>query len=193
MVRVTFARMDENYDDLHYLCERYYGLIWKHYMFQVSCITREDYERMQQAIVGYTQETYEQHMTRLTQGIPHDVNVMLRHMRSFLQKYVAFQEPRYADMIEKMGEKMRSDRNAFKMQALEILKEGAQANEANEGQVQAEELSQHPPLFETYVGPSHFVLPTYCNPLMTCFYSLLFVCFAGFQAQDIDQSVSSGQ
>jgi len=172
-------------DALQEVAERYYELVWSHYMFQVSCITREDYERMQQAVPGYINESYDQHMARLTQGIPHDVNVMIGHIRTFLQKYVEFQDPRYADGMEKMGENLRKDKELFKMKALEILKEGQQTEEET-GAKRAEELSHHPPLFETYVGPAHFVLPTYCNPLMTCFYSLLFSLFALFQAQDID-------
>jgi hypothetical protein len=183
--------MEKGPDDLQLLSERYYELVWKHYMFQVSCITREDYGRMQALIPGYTEESYDQHTARLVQGIPNDISVMVGHIRDFLEKYVEFQEPRYADKIEEMGERMRSDKEKFKMQALEILKEGSSVT-GDDGR-KPEELGHHPPLFETFVGPAHFVLPTYCNPLMTCFYSLLFVCYAGFQQQDIDQSIPSGQ
>lgn len=180
----------EEPDDLQLLCERYYELVWRHYMFQVSCITREDYTHIQQAIPGFTSETYEEHMARVTQGIPHDVGVMIGHIRSFLAKYVEFQDSRYPETIEKMSEMMRADRERFKMEALQHLKDGSVNGEDGRP---PESLSQHPPLFETYIGPAHFVLPTYCNPLMTCFYTLLFVCYAGFQQQEIDQSIPSGQ
>jgi hypothetical protein len=177
-------------DDLQILSERYFDLIWKDYMFQVSCITREDYERMQQVIPGYIDESYEEHMSRLTQGIPHEVSVMVKQIRAFLEKYVEFQDSRYAEAIEQMGEKIRSDKEKYKLRALELLKEGAVEGE---GGRRGESLSQHPPLFETFVGPAHFVLPTYGNPLMTCFYSLLFPLFSIFQSQDVDQSIPSGQ
>ena len=178
-------------EKLQEIAERYYELVWSHYMFQVSCITREDYDRMQQVVPGYINETYNEHMARLTQGIPNDVNVMVGHIRTFLAKYVEFQDPRYADGMEKMGENLRKDKELFKMKALKILKEGYLEQES--GARKAEELDQHPPLFETYIGPAHFIIPTYCNPMMTCLYSLLFSLFGLFQAQDIDQSTPSGQ
>ena len=189
-------------DELQLLAERYYELVWKLYMFQVSCITREDYSRMQEHIPGYIDESYDQHTSRLVKGIPNDITVMIGHIRSFLEKYVEFQEPRYPDKVEQMVERMRSNKEQFKMQALQTLKEQAESEiaaadaaelEGRPAPRKAEDLDEHPPLFETYVGPAHFVLPTYCNPLMTCFYSVVFVCYAGFQQQDIDQSIPSGQ
>lgn len=182
--------MEQEKSEIRLIAERYFDLVWRHYMFQVRCITREDYTRIQDAIPEFTSETYEEHMARVTQGIPHDVSVMVAHIEAFLSKYVEFQDERYPDMIEKMTEKMRADRERFKMEALEHLKSTC-TTEGGSGT--AESLLQHPPLFETYVGPAHFVLPTYCNPLMTCLYGLLFVCYAGFQQQDMDQSLPSGQ
>lgn len=171
------------------LAERYYETVWRHYMFQVSCITREDYGRMQAAIPGYAGESYDEHMSRLVQGIPNDVSIMIGHICTFLETHVEFQSPRYLNKIEEMGAMMRSDVEKFKMQAFEILlKQSATQNNETQPRVEAHppRMEAHPPLFEVSVGPAHFVLPTYCNPLMTCFYSLIFVCFAGFQRETVD-------
>lgn len=122
-------------------------------------------------------------MKRLVQGIPHDASRIVRHISQFLEKYVEFAKPGYAQMIEKLIELILSDPEKHKQAALDAL--NAQFLTRDPDALIPEELPGHPPLFETTVGGQNFVLPTYGNPLMTALYSLLFVCFSQFQKFEI--------
>ena len=51
-----------------------------------TLLTRENYQRIQEEI-GFP-ETYEQHMSRLTHGIPNDASRMVKQIMVFINKYV---------------------------------------------------------------------------------------------------------
>jgi hypothetical protein len=169
--------------------EELYKLVWNYYMFQISCITREDYERMQQS-VGYT-ENYLQHMKRLTHGIPNDASRMVRHIMRFLTDYPEFQEEKYSHTITRMIDGLKSNPEAHKLRALEALMK--HISEREPGERSSEEITAHPPLFETMIGTKKFVLPTYGNPMMTALYSLLFVCFAKFAYAEMEAENPAGE
>jgi hypothetical protein len=158
-------------------------------MQQIEYIKRDDYVIMQHTI-GYA-ETYEQHMSRLVEGIPHNPRVMVNHIANFLLEYVEFKDQKYQDKIEQVIESVRNNREGHKRKALNILiKQNADRDSDFPGST---EMDHHPPLFELHMGSQQITLPTYGNPMMTALYSLLFLSFAHFQQLEIDQSISSGQ
>lgn len=169
--------------------KRLYEAIWAYYMFQVSCITPEDYAHMQKEI-GY-KESYAQHMKQLVQGIPNDSRVMVQCIAQFLAEYVEFQDAKYCEKIEELVEVIHANREVYKRRAFEILcaqcakqkEENAEnvENVENAENVENGENVGHPALFELDLGGKKIVLPTYCNPMMTALYSRLFVCFLHFQ------------
>lgn len=169
--------------------EELYKLTWGYYMFQVSSITKEDYGRMQEQI-GYP-ETYDQHMRRLTQGIPNDASQMVRHIMRFLTDYPEFQDEKYVKTITKLIDGLRADPETHKLKALDALLKQL-ADRDPDARV-PEDLSAHPPLFETEIGNRKFVLPTYGNPMMTALYSLLFVCFARFAFAEVETAAPAGE
>jgi hypothetical protein len=166
------------------IAERLYELGWEYYLYQVSCITKENYIVLQEEI-GYP-ESYEDHIKRLVQGIPSDASRMVRQLSLFLDRYIEFKDPKYPEMIEKLIEMIRSDPERHKQAALDALKHQF-ATRDPDARI-AEELPSHPPLFQTQVGAQSFVLPTYGNPLFTALYSLLFVCFSRFANIEVKAS-----
>lgn len=169
--------------------EELYKLAWGYYMFQVSSITREDYERMQES-VGYS-ESYEQHMARLTHGIPNDASRIVRHIELFLIEYPEFQDEKYPRTIEKLMEGLKNDPETHKLKALQTLMK--QIEDRDPDARVEEEMSAHPALFETEIANRKFILPTYGNPMMTALYSLLFVCFARFLFAEADIERAAGE
>ena len=162
--------------------KRLYRLAWRHYMFQVGCIERDDYARLQE-LVGYP-ESYEEHMGALTCGIPHDSRVMVDHIERFLSEYVEFQDEKYSDKIEEMIERLHRNKEQHKRNALERLMKENEENGADDRQSLASSSQRHPPLFEIELAAGKLItLPTYGNPMMTALYSLLFVCFVLFSAE----------
>ena len=159
---------------------RLYELAWEYYMYQVGCLTRENYAYMQTQ-VGYP-ETFEEHTKRLFQGIPDDTSRMVQQIKRFITEYVAFQDPKYCDRIAFLIERLRADPRRHQEAAMQALM--AQFKDRDPEARVPEDLPAHPPLFETTIGAQQFVLPTYGNPMMTALYSLLFVCFERFQAEE---------
>lgn len=171
------------------IAKRLFELTWQHYMQQIESIQRDDYVAMQSAI-GYP-ETYEKHMARLVDGVPHNPRIMVTHIANFITQYIEFQDPKYAAKIEQVIESVRNNREAHKQKAFEIL---MQQNAERDPTIPVStEIDFHPPLFELTLGTQQITLPTFGNPMMTALYSLLFLSFAHFQNTEIDQSVSSGQ
>lgn len=168
-------------DTEHDAAKRLYEVAWDYYMYQASCITRDDYKLMQEKI-GYP-ETFEQHQKRLLEGIPNDVSKMVQQIQKFIDQYVIFKEPKYANRIELLIEKLRNDPARHKEAAFQALL--SQFKDRDPEAAIPDELPAHPPVFDITIGGMQISLPTYGNPMMTALYSLLFVCFERFQAEEI--------
>lgn len=140
-------------------------------MFQVACIRADDYKVMQSQI-GYT-ESYEEHIALLTDGIPHNVRTMVEHIDGFLNTYPLFRDPVYVEYFKQLNENLQRDPETHKRRALQILIE----NNADKPEGPPPPPAQHPPLFEKTIQGQSFVLPTFCNPIMTSLYSILFTVF----------------
>lgn len=143
-------------------------------MNNCALLTADNYRRIQEEI-GFP-ETYEQHMSRLTHGIPNDASRMVRQIVVFINKYPVFKEPVYPMMIGMLLEKVRRDPGVYIAAAFQALVDANAGRDPDE--IASEDLPSHPPLFETQVGTETITLPTFGNPMMTALYSLLFVCFA---------------
>jgi hypothetical protein len=159
---------------------RLYRLAWDYYMHQATCITRDDYKVLQEKI-GYP-ETFEEHQKRLLQGVPTNTSKMVEQIKRFIDQYVVFKESRYADRIELLIETIKKDPVKHKQAAFHALL--SQFKDRDPEAEIPEDLPAHPPLFEMNLGNIPIVLPTYGNPMMTALYSLLFVCFQHFLAED---------
>lgn len=159
------------------IAKNLYKAIWSHYMFQISCIGPDDYAHMQSEI-GYL-ETYEQHMKQLVSGIPHDTRVMVQQIAQFITEYVEFQDPKYIQKIHDVAQIMQANRIVYKKKAFDIL---VQQNAGKDPELSTS--CPHPPIFEMDMGGQKIVLPTYCNPMLTALYSLLFMCFVHFQQSE---------
>lgn len=162
------------------IAERLYKAVWKNYTMQISCMTRDDYVRLQ-TIIGYP-ETFDQHMTRLIEGIPNDPRVMVTQMACFLAKYIEFKDPKYIEKLETVTEYVENNRETHKMKALEIL---IDQNKDMDHSSYKFENDHHSPLFEVMLGDTKLTLPTFGNPMMTAFYSFCFMSFAMFQQTEL--------
>lgn len=165
---------------------RLYEIVWEYYMYQATCITRDDYKMMQEKI-GYP-ESFEEHQKHLLQGIPNDVSKMVNQIQKFLDQYIVFKDPKYAERIELLIEKLKSDPARHKEAAFQALL--AQFKDRDPAASIPDEAPAHPPIFDITIGGMKIVLPTYGNPMMTALYSLLFVCFERFQAEEASFAAS---
>lgn len=141
-----------------------------------------------QATIGYP-ETYEQHMTRLVEGIPHDPRVMVAQIAKFINEYSEFQDAKYAEKLQSLVDHVERNRESHKRKAFEILLEQNRGNpKPTPGHATIE---PHPPLFELKFegSPNQIVLPTYGNPMMTALYGMLFQMFAFFQQDLADEEM----
>lgn len=194
--------------DLIAQAKKLFDAVWQYYMFKVTCIKPEDYERMQE-IIGYKQ-SYEAYMATIVNGVPHEPWIMIQHIGMFLREYIEFQDPKYVAKIQEHLRIVERDRELYKRKAFEILvkmnrnnvvnddaeSDEAEAEEDDNGEPETDDvLGFHPPLFELDTGANgaKIILPTYGNPMMTSLYSILFTSFQHFQMQDMELALPLGQ
>jgi hypothetical protein len=168
-----------------------YTLVWRHYMLQVECIGRSEYEHMQ-AVIGYP-ESYEEHMLSLVEGVPNDPRTFVDKIVSFLRQYPEFEAPRYADYIGRLIENVEANKESHKRKAFETL---IALNKDAPKALPSSSLTRtppHPPLFEIKLlgAGDPIVLPTYGNPMMTALYALLFRLFGLFQTTEVAEEHES--
>jgi hypothetical protein len=118
-------------------------------------------------------------MNHLVEGIPHDVKKMVNQIKQFLKTFVEFQNNDYVDFFEKHIQRLRNNKDQYKIKALEVLKSQSDNNaNTDPANGKTRQPQPHPPIFEVKIGNQEFVCPTYGNPMMTAFYSVMFVCFS---------------
>ena len=149
-----------------------YDEISEFYMFLVGSIEPEDYSRMQDHL-GYS-ESYEQHISSLTEGVPHQ-ETTLAQIIDFLSTYREFIDPEYVTVLKQLNQRIQMNKELCKMQAYQILQQ--QSEQLQDTQDNLEKGFTQSKV-EALIGGKIMSFDTHKNPLLVSLFSLLLVWFS---------------